>query len=612
MHGKAQRVISQCCGTIEHVQQIANHLPPKKAFDESSRIPNSRGKQAKRTMNEEIDLEELAPWLVAFITLIGGGLRVLLLDHKGMWLDETFSVWLANHSVVGLLHWTVKIDQHPPLYYLLLHAWAALGTDTPYHVRLLSVLFSTGAIPVVYLIGRRMSGPLMGTAAAVLLAVSPFNIRYAQEARMYALLTFNVAVAIYALVRLLTDSRASRPIGSQLREYLHTWRTSGPVEPEGQKGFSYQIEPHNQTGWRAWLSRRRWPPIRTIETDLAWVAFIVFSAATSLTHNTAVFFSSATNIFVLGLLLFQRIKKSGPLPAFQAPSLGNWVMAQIGIFLLWSPWSIAFIRQASRVYGEFWIPAPTWDTVTQALKSFLNTPTPTPHQTGDIKMIWIVFALVLGLGVLHYRKKIAQFLFLATLFVIPILGELIVSIRRSIFYDRTLIWITIPLILVLAAGIAQLKFRFLMIAIIGILSTFNLFAASDYFRFMYKEDWRTAAGYVANFAQQNDLVLFNSNFVEIPFDYYFKPYEEQYSLQVVKRGVPLDLLDSGILEPKMTTDDIPGLISLVNGRKRVWLVYSHDSYTDPRGLVPQTLASRMRVTRQRDFYGGQVQLYEAP
>ncbi len=129
---------------------------------------------------------------------------------------------------------------------------------------------------------------------------------------------------------------------------------------------------------------------------------------------------------------------------------------------------------------------------------------------------------------------------------------------------------------------------------------------------MQKEDWSTAAGYVANFAQKDDLVLFNSNFVEIPFDYYFKPYENQYSLQVEKHGVPLDLFDSGILEPRMTNNDIPRLISLLSGHNRVWLVYSHNSYTDPMGLIPQTLASKMKLIRERDFYGGQVQLYGTP
>ncbi len=559
-------------------------------------------------MNEESELEEFAPWLVIIITLIGGWLRVFLLGSKGMWLDETFSVWLASHSVADMLYWMVKIDPHPPLYYLLLHYWIAHYGDTPYDVRMLSVLFSTFTIPIIYLIGKRISGVVVGLAAAVILALSLFNIYFAQETRMYTFLMFNAAVAIYALVRLLTDSRSVRPIGSQFREYLHAWRTSGPVEPDTEGEFSYKDMTRNQTGWRAWIYRHRWLPIQSIETDLAWVAFIVFSAATLLSHNTAVFFPLATNIYVLGLMLYQRIKKSGPPPAFQAPSFGNWVKAQIGIFLLWSPWILAFIQQVRRVDQEFWLPKPDWDAITQTLRTLLNASA--PNQASQV-MTWILCA-VLCFGLVYYRKKLSIFLFLAALFAVPFLGELIVSIHRPIFYGRTLIWITIPLFLLLAAGIAQLRFRLLMIVVLGILGTNYLFSAGDYYRFMQKEDWGTPAGYVANFAEKDDLVLFNSNFVVIPFDYYFKPYENQYSIQVEKRGVPLDLFDSGILEPKMTENDIPKLISLLHGHNRVWLVYSHNSYTDPMGLIPQTLASQMKLIRERDFYGGKVQLYGNP
>lgn len=560
-------------------------------------------------MNEEIDIEELAPWLVIIITLIGGSLRILLLGTKGMWLDETFSVWLANHTVPDMLQWIVRIDQHPPLYYLLLHYWIALRGDTPYDVRLLSVLFGTGTIPIIYLIGKRMAGAVVGVAAAVFLAFSPYHIYFAQETRMYTLLTFNAAIAIYALTILLTDSRSAVPIGSQFREYVHAWRTSDPVEPETGKDFSYKDETRPRSGWMAWISRHRWNPIQTLETDLAWVAFIVFSAVTLLTHNTAVLFPFATTIFVLGLMLFQRIKKPGSQAAFQVPSFRNWVKAQIGILLLWSPWILPFIKQATAVDQRFWIPEPSWDTVIQVLRSFLNASA--PGQASQVTIIWILCA-VLCLGLVYYRKKLSVFLFLAALFAIPFLGELIVSIRRPIFWDRTLIWTTIPLFLLLAAGIAQLRFRFLILVVLGSLATNYLFTAGDYYRFFQKEDWSTPAGYVANSVEADDLVLFNSNFVEIPFDYYFEPYEEQYSLHVEKQGVPLDLFDSGILEPQMTTNDIPGLISLLSGHTRVWLVYSHDLYTDPLGLIPQTLASQKKLIRTRDFYGGQVQLYGSP
>ena len=561
-------------------------------------------------MNEEIGFEELAPWLAVIITLAGGFLRILLLGNKGMWLDETFSVWLANHSVVDMFQWVARIDQHPPLYYFLLHYWIALNGDAPYSVRMLSALLGAGTIPIIYLIGKRMSGAMLGLVAAMILAVSPFHIYFAQETRMYTLLTFNAAVAIYALVRLLTDPRSVRPIGSQFQEYLHAWRTYGPVEPGAKKDFSYKDEANDQTEWMAWISRHRWLPIQAIETDLAWVAFILFSAATLLTHNTAVLFFFAINGFVLGLMLFQSLKKTGAQPVFQSPPFRNWAKAQTGILLLWSPWIYFFIQQASAVYQRFWIPEPTWDAVIQVLKTFLNASAPLPANQAMI--IWILYALVLCSGLVAYRKKISQFLFLAALFAIPFLVELIVSIRRPIFYDRTLIWTTIPLFLVLAAGIAQLRFRFLIIAVVGILCSINLFSDTDYFRFFEKEDWSTAAGLIAKSAEKDDLVLFNSNFVEIPFDYYFKSYKEQYSLQVVERGVPLDMIEDGILEPKMTDSDIPGLILLLRGHNRVWLVYSHDWYTDPMGVIPQTLASQRRLIQTSDFYGGKVQLFETP
>ncbi len=561
-------------------------------------------------MNDETDFEAIAPWLAFIITVIGGGIRVLLLDSKGLWLDETFSVWLANHSLVDILQWVARIDQHPPLYYLLLHYWMALVGDSPYSIRLLSVLFGVATIPIIYLIGKRMSGVVMGLIAAVFLAFSPYHIYYAQETRMYTLLTFNAAVAIYALVRLLTDPRSAQPIGSQFREYLHKWRTSRQPEPDKKREFSYAETAGNQSGLRAWILSHHWSSIQSVETDLAWIAFIVFSAATLYSHNTAVLFSFAANIFVLGLMLFRTTNRPGTQPGYQAPSFWNWLAAQIAILLLWSPWILTFIQQASALDRRFWIPQPTWEAVVQVLKSFLNASAPIP--AGQAAVIWTLYTLVLCLGLVYYRKNLSGFLFLAALFAIPFLAELIVSIRRPIFLDRTLIWTTIPLFLILAAGILQLRFRLLAILMVVVFGTLNVFSASDYFRFYQKEDWYTAAGYVAKFAVKDDLVLFNSNFVEIPFDYYFKPFEVQYSIQVIKRGVPQDLFESGISEPEMTTGDIPGLISLLSGHQRVWLVYSHESYTDPTGIIPQTLASEMKLIQKRDFYGGQVQLYVTP
>jgi hypothetical protein len=307
-----------------------------------------------------------------------------------MWLDETFSVWMASHSLPDLLHWVVKIDQHPPLYYFLLHYWITLTGDTAYDVRLFSAFFGTATIPIIYLIGKRMSGVVMGLAAAIILALSPFHIYFAQETRMYTLLTFNAAVAIYALVRLLTDARSAAPVGSQLRDYLHTRGGAEAPPPHADDDFRYVVSP--QHGWRAWVARQRWAPIRAIETDLAWLVFVLFSTATMLTHNTALFFPFAVNVFVLGLMLNsyvlmgRRIRR----PSLQPPTFTNWVKAQIGVFLLWSPWLFFFIEQARAVAQRFWIPEPTWDAVLQVLRAFLNASAPMP--AGQSTVIWGLYA----------------------------------------------------------------------------------------------------------------------------------------------------------------------------------------------------------------------------
>ena len=556
-------------------------------------------------MNEESDLEEWAPGFVLLITLLGGALRILLLGEKGMWLDETFSVWMASHSLPDLWQWIVRIDQHPPLYYFLLHYWITLTGNTAYDVRFFSVFFGAAAIPIIYLIGKRISGAPVGLTAAMFLALSPFHIYFAQETRMYTLLTFNAAVAIYALVRLLTDARSVSPIGRQFQQYLHSWRTATAATTGVSDAFHDGSAPSY-----GWFARQRWAPIQSVETDLAWIVFTIFTTATLLTHNTAVLFLLAVNVFVFGLMLFQRCNQAGVQFSLHPPALGNWVEVQIAILLLWSPWFYFFIQQARMIDQRFWIPAPTWDIVLQTLRSFLNASAPLP--TVQAAVLWGLYGLVLGVGVMHFRRKLAQFWLLAVLFAVPFVGELLASLRQPIFYDRTLIWITLPLFLLLAAGVVQLKHRFLVIFVVGVLGAVNLFSVGDYYRFYRKEDWSTPAGYVANFAEPGDLVLFNSNFVVIPFDYYFKKYEKLYALQVTKQGLPRDLITDGILEPPMTEGDIPALLALLRQHDRVWLVYSHEAYTDPEGLIPQTLAAQMNLARSREFYGGQVRLYLAP
>ena len=114
----------------------------------------------------------------------------------------------------------------------------------------------------------------------------------------------------------------------------------------------------------------------------------------------------------------------------------------------------------------------------------------------------------------------------------------------------------------------------------------------------------TAAAYVSDRLQPGDLILFHATWVQIPFDYYFRQ-------TVQERGVPVDLFDRGVLEPKMTADDLPRMHALIQDRARVWLVYSHQWYTDPQGLVPAALDRALALQLRQRFYGLEVRLYSA-
>jgi uncharacterized membrane protein len=108
---------------------------------------------------------------------------------------------LAN--TVGAL--AAEDPQHPPLYYLASHLWIERFGSTVAAMRALPALFGVLVLPCAYFLALELFGSVVVAWLAVaLLAVSPFEVLYAQEAREYSLW----AVAI--LLICLTFLRARR------------------------------------------------------------------------------------------------------------------------------------------------------------------------------------------------------------------------------------------------------------------------------------------------------------------------------------------------------------------------------------------------------------------
>jgi mannosyltransferase len=126
-----------------------------------------------------------------------------------LWLDEAQSVAFASlplNEIPGAL----REDGAPPLYYVVLHGWMRLVGDSDAAVRALSALLSMATIVVVAVFTHRRWGRTVAVAATVLMATSPFAIRYAAHARMYALVMLEVVLGVAIVARALDAPRLGR------------------------------------------------------------------------------------------------------------------------------------------------------------------------------------------------------------------------------------------------------------------------------------------------------------------------------------------------------------------------------------------------------------------
>jgi uncharacterized membrane protein len=142
--------------------------------------------------------------LVASILLLSYGLRVSGLTSESLWIDEGYSLALATHSIKEIVQGTAA-DQHPPLYYMLLHFWL-LQNQSVFFLRYFSVLIGVLGVAGAILFGCSLLNRKIGLLTGFFLACSPMHIWYSQEARMYILLSVEVTFSVYSLWRLINSS----------------------------------------------------------------------------------------------------------------------------------------------------------------------------------------------------------------------------------------------------------------------------------------------------------------------------------------------------------------------------------------------------------------------
>lgn len=194
------------------MQQDSEQLPgaPVGATDGSGAAPGAESRLLARAATPPPAAPAVATRHRSNLLTSGAVVGVLVVSvalragsRSDLWLDEALSLNIARlplHQIDDAL----RQDGAPPLYYVLLHAWTSVFGDGPVAARSLSALFSLASLPLVWIAGKRSGGRETAWTALLLLASSPFAIRYATETRMYALVQL-LALAGYLLLRRALD-----------------------------------------------------------------------------------------------------------------------------------------------------------------------------------------------------------------------------------------------------------------------------------------------------------------------------------------------------------------------------------------------------------------------
>ena len=116
-----------------------------------------------------------------------------------------------DRGVADTVNYLITSDpQHPPLYYVMVRLWAQVFGDSPAGVRSLSAVISLLIFPTVYWLCLELfDSAVVGWLAMALIAVSPLQLYFAQEARQYTLWMVEILGSSAALLRAMRQENKS-------------------------------------------------------------------------------------------------------------------------------------------------------------------------------------------------------------------------------------------------------------------------------------------------------------------------------------------------------------------------------------------------------------------
>jgi 4-amino-4-deoxy-L-arabinose transferase-like glycosyltransferase len=525
-----------------------------------------------------------AACLVLLILLVAFVLRLYRLGYQSLWYDEAVSVYLASKGLVALTQHTAG-DIHPPLYYYLLHFWILVAGVSEFSAAFFSLIFGMVLVAGCFRLGHELLDRRVGLLAAFVVAVSPFNIWYSQEVRMYTLGAFLGLVSLYCLAKL--AGLSGRDSGAD-RQY------KGPSPPR----------------------RRRW---------IFWLGYILSAAAGLYTLYYFAFLVLFENLFVIGWWLAARYQdRDSPL------SLERWLLAQALVIILYAPWIPTAARQALQP------PVPPWRGFTglasAIVESWSALALGQSVEPGSL-VVWPVLLFFLAvyllglLGLVRGRQRWPTGALLCGYTFAPLAIIYLLSLHTPLFHARYVFTYSPPFYLLVAAGLVEINRRTRLAMLIG-LAAITLASGYSVYRMHFEpryasDDHRAAVSYIKQRLAPGDAVLINAGYAYPAFLYYYDG-ELSWRGRLVDYGPGLGS-DEGVV--LLQTGSIGGSESLgwddpesdfypttaketeralgwvFDQHERVWVYRIYDTVTDPDGVIRRWLDEHGRQIGDQEFTG---------
>lgn len=440
-----------------------------------------------------VDNRTLRKALLLLILLLASALRLYRLDGQSLWADEGNSAALALRSLSQIAR-DAGHDIHPPLYYWLLHFWVRAFGNSELGLRSLSALLGVLLVALTYLLGERLFGRSVGLAAAFAAALSPFQVYYSQEARMYILLALEGAASAYALLRYLESERRGWLLGFILSS------TAG-------------------------LYTHYFFPILWGLANAAWLAWLISTRANGelqVTHYKLHIGEARTFNFQLSTRSLRLV--------------GVWLLSQLVIVGFYIPWLPIACRQLS-----------AWPAISQphGLRFYLHQGfrlwslgETAPGGTGSFCLLWGMIVLWL-LGAWPARREeggsalplwLRQGLALGYC-LLPVLFQWGMSLFRPAYRPKFFLVAAPAFALLLGQGIVNgLHTRWWALRNAWTIASLSLFLAASssslahyYFDPAFaRDDYRGMASYIMAVERQGDAILLNAPGQWDVFTYYYK------------------------------------------------------------------------------------------